>query len=51
MNENQLNKLEDRIRDLEAWKSNIQGKVVAVVVVGGGLWTLAVAAIIAMIRR
>lgn len=51
MNENQLNKLEDRIRDLETWKSNVQGKIVAIVVIGGGLWTLAVAAIIAMIKQ
>jgi hypothetical protein len=42
---------EKRVRSLEDWKSNIQGRVVMLVIIGGALWTLAVAAIITMIKR
>lgn len=43
--------LEKRVRSLEDWKSNLQGKVVVLVIVGGGIWSLAVAAIVMMIRK
>lgn len=42
---------EDRLRNLEEWKSNIQGKLVVVLVIGGGLWSLVVTAIVLFIKK
>lgn len=43
--------LEKRVRSIEDWKSNLQGKVVVLVIIGGGIWSLAVAAIVMMMRK